>query len=105
MRDLRSKVGIALSNGKVKSSLAPLTATFLADSLYIDFYLNLSTTAISHNGQGDRCVEVQLYYTKTLIYPAVSAIHLYFRKLLQSTPVGKHNNKIEVQAWEDNFYY
>ena len=73
MRDLGSKVGIALSTTiKWKSAVEPtLTTSFLADSPYIDFYLNLSKTAISHNGQGDRCVEVQLYYTKTLIYPAV----------------------------------
>ena len=38
--------------------------------------------------------------TKTLTYPAVRERYPpLFRKLLQSTPVGKHDYKIEVQAW------
>lgn len=52
---LKAKIG-----GKSTVEL-PLTATFLADSPYIDSYLNLSTTASFFCSQGGRCGEVQLY--------------------------------------------
>ena len=40
------------------------TATFLADSPYIDSCLNLSTMATFFCPQGGRCEEVQLYYER-----------------------------------------
>ena len=45
------------------------TATFLADSPYIDSYLNFSTTATLFCPHGGRCGEVQLYLVSLHLSP------------------------------------
>ena len=94
MRDLGSKVGIALSTTiKWKSAVEPtLTTSFLADSLDIHSCFHLSTMATFFCVQFGRRREVQMYSFRFVLFLCASHTLLMLDPLWQATELQGQNN-------------